>query len=87
MDNPEIDRDINANMKELATHIVSSAPIELVQTFSIDFLVKSFEEDLDAFEESWIEYQKQLHKGRKNWDALQGNKVIQFPPKGHSNVN
>jgi len=82
-----VDTNIEVNMKELATHMVSSAPLEVVKTFSIDFLIQSFKDDIDTFETTWIEYQKQLQEGQKDWDALQDSNIIKFPQKGDSNVN
>ena len=86
MDNQVTTINIEVNMKELATHIVSSAPLEVVKTFSIDFLIQSFKDDIDAFETTWIEYQRQLQEGQKDWDTLQGSNVIKFPQKGNPNV-
>jgi len=81
------DISIEVNMKELATHIVASAPLEIVKTFSIDFLIQSFKDDVDTFKTAWIEYQRQLQEGQKDWDSLKESNIIKFPQKGDSNVN
>jgi len=86
-----IDVDIGSNMRELATHIVSSAPIDVVRTFAIDFLMQSFKDDPDTFNTAWIEYKRQLQEGIEEAntykDNLQNPKIIKFPQKGASNVN
>ena len=74
MDNTVIDANTTANMRKLSTHIVHSAPMEIVRTFSIDFLIQTFKDDLDTFETTWIEYQRQLQKGHKEVVELQGSK-------------
>ena len=87
MDNQMIDITTENNMKELATHIVSEAPVERVKTFSIDFLIQSFKNDLKAYKTAWVEYQSQVQEGKNEWDQLKNSKVIDFPQKGDSNVN
>ena len=79
--------DIEANMKELATHIINSAPLEIVKTFSIDFLIQSFKDDIDTFETTWTEYQSQLQESIEEKNISQNPKIIKFPQKGDSNVN
>jgi len=71
-----VDAKVEEQMKELATHIVNSAPTDVVKTFSIDFLIKSFKDDPDTFETAWIEYQSQQ----------QNSNIIQFPARGEYNV-
>ena len=87
MDNQSINTNIEANMKELATHIVNSAPLEVVKTFSIDFLIQSFKDDIDTFETTWTEYQGHLQEGIEEKNTSQNPKIIKFPQKGDSNVN
>ena len=75
MDNV-VDTKLEEQMKELATYIVDSAPPDVVKTFSIDFLIKSFTDAPDTFETAWIEYQAQQ----------QNSNLIQFPARGKHNV-
>lgn len=82
MDNTVIDANTTANMRKLATHIVHSAPMEIVRTFSVDFLIQSFKNDLNTFETTWTEYQRQLHENIKEGDTLQNPKLIKFSQKG-----
>jgi len=67
------------NMLELATHIVTSAPPDVLEEFSVSFLVQSFKNDPETFEKTWEKYQEQQLEQHSN--------IIKFPVNKEQNVN
>ena len=61
------------NIRELATHIVTSAPSEIVEEFSIGFLMQTFKSDPESFDNTWEKYKEQ--------QLEQNSKIIKFPVK------